>query len=139
MRQIAILGLALLSACGVPSNLEDGPVVLRCDGEVRTTGSGDVPAKKRNYYRIDGTQGTIERWNDEREIWMGNLGRLSMKPAIIHHSSTGQIGDVSTITTIDFDRRSGDVIEEFADAYGMVIFRGNCEPVQDPQSDKTKF
>lgn len=139
MRQIAILGLLLLSACGIPSDPEAGPVVLRCDGTVRTTGPGDIPEKKRNYYRIDGTEGTAKRWNDERQIWMGNLGRLSITPATIHHSISGDIGDSATITTIDFDRHTGDVIEEFANTYGMVTFRGNCVPVQDPQSDEKKF
>jgi hypothetical protein len=139
MRKIAILGFLLLSACGVPSDPEAGPVVLRCDGELQTSGPGDVPEKKRIYYRVDGTEGTAKRWNDEQQIWMGNLGRLSITPATIHHSISGEIGDRTTVRTIDFDRRTGDVTEEFASDYGTVTFQGTCAPVLDPQSDEKKF
>ena len=79
--------LFLLSACGVPSDPEKGPVILLCEGNhYLKSGDGTVERQKlTQFYKVDGVEGSLETWDDEKQQWMGSPSRITITP---NHSHT---------------------------------------------------
>lgn len=141
MRAVSIFaGILTLSACGVPSDPDDGPVVLLCKGEeVNSSVDGSVIREpKWEFYRIDATEKTIQTWDAAAESFNVTLDGLSVSAAELRYEREDpMLGETSSRKTIVFDRILGRVTEKFTTSDGgSITFSAPCKPVSDPISEK---
>lgn len=129
-----------LSACGVATDPEKGPVILQCQGErVINAANGERETERRSeVYRIDGKQHTFAKYDRERGGFGPDYAGLTLSDTEARYASTGPIvaGIGSTSTTV-FDRVSGRVTDETVMSNGgSLTFTGECKPVDSPASDR---
>ena len=141
MRGVCIFaGIFTLSACGVPSDAGDGPVVLLCKGEeVNSSVDGSVIREpKWEFYRIDAKEKTIQTWSAAAESFEVTLDGLSVSETEMRYERENpMLGEISSRNTIVFDRVLGRVTEKFTTSDGgSISFTAPCKPVRDPKSEK---
>jgi hypothetical protein len=130
----------LLLSCGVPSDPERGPVILSCSGTSTAKGSnGDQERdRKREVYRIDGTKGTIEQWDDRSQSFGFARTGLTLSPTEARFSQEmPALANITSTRTVAFDRVSGTVVDEnlFSNG-GSIAFEATCKPVKDATSER---
>ena len=135
-----VAGLALLTSCGVPSDPERGPVILSCSGSTTAKGANGDQEKerKREVYRIDGTKGTIERWDDKAQGFGSAKSGLTISPSEARFSEDmPTLAGITSTKTVTFDRVAGTVVDEnlFSNG-GSVSFEGSCKPVKAATSER---
>ncbi len=137
-----LVGLASLTACGVPSNPEKGPVVLLCEGEEISRGAnGDVNREhRRTSYKLDGVAHTLAIWNDQTQSFATGSAGLTVAATEVRYIRENPIlAGMTSTNRITFDRVTGRVADEFVmENGGTVVFTAPCKPVKDPKSE-TKF
>jgi hypothetical protein len=135
---LAIGVLLILSSCGVPDDPEKGPVVLLCDGEEIANGAnGDQEReRKRQFYRINGVEGTIQTWDDAaQQFSIGSPGLIISPTEARYRREMLGVGGIASTKTITFDRVAGRVVDEsLMSNGGSLRFLASCKPVKDPAS-----
>lgn len=146
MRYVVLAVALLLSGCGARPDLTKGPVVLRCDGEeINAAGNGEVVReKRRSFFRLDGKAHTLERWDDEIEMFYHLPSHLVLTQTEARYSEPIEMAGIFATRTITFDRVAGRVTEELAITNaGTITFKAACRPVKDPArevaSERKKF
>jgi len=139
LRMIFAIGALLgLSGCGVADDPEKGPVVLLCDGEEIAKGAnGDQEQeRKRQFYRINGAEGTIQTWDDSAQQFnIGSRGLTVSATEARYKREMPAIAGIASTKTITFDRVSGRVVDESVMSNGGSLrFLAACKPVKDPAS-----
>jgi hypothetical protein len=130
----------LLSSCGVPTDPERSPVILACSGTSTAKGANGDQEKerKREVYRIDGTKGVIEQWDDKSQAFGSARTGLTLSPTEARFSQDmPALAGITSARTVTFDRVSGTVVDEnlFSNG-GSVTFEATCKPVNDATTDR---
>lgn len=135
-----ISSLFLLAACGVPSDPEKGPVILLCEGNhYLKSGDGTVERQKlTQFYKVDGVEGSLETWDDEKQQWMGSPSRITITPnQITRHDEPMELAGIASSKSITIDRVAARVHDQFSMSNGgITTFDGTCKPVKSPTSEK---
>ena len=143
MRLIGLSATLLLAGCGVATNPEEGPIILQCVGEdVNRAGNGEVERERKTvFYRIDGVERTIAKWNEDNQNFeVGSQGLTVTPNELKYFRANPPLAGISSTKTITFDRLSGRVTDEFAMSNNSTItFKALCKPVSDPINAKRKF
>lgn len=123
--------LLLLTACSNPnSDLNAGPVVLRCHGQQTVVGPRDLANERTEYYRIDRQQSKLETWDiNKRHFVSAGVGEFVIRRTeIVFVSATA-----GNVRNVKFDLRDWKVVDTEIPLVGTMKFTGNCRPAHPPR------
>jgi hypothetical protein len=131
-----------LCGCGVSSDPEKGPVILLCEGQKSLAAANGEHEKerKREFYRIDGVEHTLQQWDDENQTFGVAIPGLTISGTEMRYSRQDPvISDISSMRVVTFDRVTGRVTDEFLMSNGGAItFEASCKPIKSV-ADEKKF
>jgi hypothetical protein len=138
MQGLAPVLVALLGACGTTApDIDNGPVVLQCDGDLQVGEGGGTP--QRFIYRMDGAKKTLAIWDaDKGKFGPDEKGLVVTSAEARYEIAQQENGREPFSYKLSLDRATGRMKQTF-NMDGTGEYSGTCKSIASPQEAERQF
>lgn len=143
MKKLIGVGAVLLAGCGgANANLDSGPVILQCDGDITLVTLGAVSTKRQRYHvKIDKQKESLQIFNGETFVnWGDGKPKISQNEISFISKDTAPGRSGFALRNMTIDRSSGRMTDKLETTLGAGSqYEGECAAVSEPEPLDQKF